>query len=349
MKQDVTLDQALHDANVQAFLRVIRAGEGTSDDEGYRRMFGGSLFFGYDDHPRQAHTAGRWTSTAAGAYQFLSSTWDECARELKLTDFSPASQDLAAVYLIRRRGALDDVLASRVEQAIAKCAREWASLPGSPYGQPTRSLAQALEAYRAAGGQSTPTPSPEASMEPFTLAAFTAITEVVPSLIRLFGGGGETTERNAQAAELVVDVAKKATGASNEQELVQALKTDPAAVQQVQQAVRANMASLMDLLLRAGEADERSRGAAFDRNLQLGKATGGRWLWLLGGVALLVVLASYGITAAVLFGAGFTPETKALLLGQIVIAGFVAVLAFLFGSNIQNRISDAARAQQDRA
>ena len=49
-----------------------------------------------------------------------------------------------------------------------------------------------------------------------------------------------------------------------------------------------------------------------------------------------MVLASYGITAAVMFWSGSTisDETKALLLGQIVIFGFVTVLGFLFGSNI---------------
>jgi muramidase (phage lysozyme) len=60
----------------------------------------------------------QYTSTAAGAFQFLSRTWDECAKALGLTDFSPASQDLAAVFLIDRRKALDDVLAGRFDEAV---------------------------------------------------------------------------------------------------------------------------------------------------------------------------------------------------------------------------------------
>lgn len=144
---------ALQSTNLRAFLAVIRAGEGTSDADGYRRHYGGRLFDGYADHPRVAIKAGQWTSTAAGAYQFLSRTWDECRAALTLPDFSPPSQDLAAVFLIRRRGALVDAMQGRLDEAIAKCAKEWASLPGSPYGQPTRTREQAHATYAAAGGR----------------------------------------------------------------------------------------------------------------------------------------------------------------------------------------------------
>lgn len=153
-------ETALLSTNLRAFLAVIRAGEGTSDADGYRRHYGGRLFDGYADHPRVAIKAGRWTSTAAGAYQFLSRTWDEAAKALALPDFSPASQDLAAVFLIRRRGALVAAMQGRLDEAIAGCAKEWASLPGSPYGQPTRTLAQAHATYAAAGGRLTSADSP---------------------------------------------------------------------------------------------------------------------------------------------------------------------------------------------
>jgi len=128
------LAAALASPNLRAFLAVIRAGEGTSDADGYRRMFGGELVDDLSDHPRRAITkrlgkparigaGGEFvaatgqtlTSTAAGAYQFLSRTWDECAAALGLPDFSPISQDLAAAYLIRRRGALGAALAGDLE------------------------------------------------------------------------------------------------------------------------------------------------------------------------------------------------------------------------------------------
>lgn len=145
--------------NVAAFLTTIRKAEGTAGQDGYRTLFGGALFDHYADHPRIPVSAllGRRliTSTAAGAYQFLARTWDEVAAALELNDFSPAAQDVAAVYLIRRRGALADVRAGRFEAAIEKCALEWASLPGSPYGQPVKTMDQVRAVYAAAGGSFT--------------------------------------------------------------------------------------------------------------------------------------------------------------------------------------------------
>lgn len=142
--------------NVAAFLAMIRAAEGTAGPNGYRTLFGGELFDHYADHPRRRVRkplgSQLITSTAAGAYQFLERTWDDVAATLELTDFSPAAQDVAAVYLIRRRGALADVRAGRFEAAVQKCALEWASLPGSPYGQPVKTLDQVRRVYAAAGG-----------------------------------------------------------------------------------------------------------------------------------------------------------------------------------------------------
>lgn len=142
--------------NVQAFSTLVRTGEGTIGDAGYRTLYGGRLFDGYADHPRIAVTASGRTSTAAGAYQILSRTWDDLARSgYRFPDFSPQSQDMAFLALLKRRGALADVVAGRFTTAIGKANKEWASLPGSPYGQPTLSLNQAMLVLAQAGGQSS--------------------------------------------------------------------------------------------------------------------------------------------------------------------------------------------------
>jgi len=136
--------EILKHRNVQAFLALIRFTEGA----GYQTLFGGERFASMQDHPRRAITrtlGGKpITSTAAGAYQFLARTWDECRLALDLPDFSAFSQDKAAVFLVDRRAALGHVLDGDWERAIEGCNREWASLPGSPYGQPTKSLAKCL-------------------------------------------------------------------------------------------------------------------------------------------------------------------------------------------------------------
>jgi muramidase (phage lysozyme) len=143
---------ALNNPNVQAFLKTIRYAEGTSGPDGYRTMFTGKLFDSYDAHPNINNCSGALCSTAAGAYQFLYSTWLELKLKLALPDFSPNSQDLAAVEKIRERGALNDVIAGEFATAVSKLNREWASLPGSPYGQPTRTLAQLQSVYQNEGG-----------------------------------------------------------------------------------------------------------------------------------------------------------------------------------------------------
>lgn len=141
--------------NLQAFLWAIRVSEGTSGSNGYRTMVGGSLFDGYADHPRRKV----WIenikdySSAAGAYQILQRTWDGVAGKLGLPDFSPTSQDAAAVELIRQRGALADVRAGRFAVAMNKCRKEWASLPGAGYGQHENTLIALQNAYTNAGGQ----------------------------------------------------------------------------------------------------------------------------------------------------------------------------------------------------
>lgn len=139
--------------NLSAFLRVIREGETSQDDRAYRMLFGGELFDSFADHPRKLVKKSGYSSTAAGAYQFLSGTWDECKKALKLPDFSPGSQDKAAVFLIKRRKALNDVIAGRFENAVGKCGLEWASLPGSPYGQPTKTMDKARKVYEKYGGK----------------------------------------------------------------------------------------------------------------------------------------------------------------------------------------------------
>lgn len=139
-------------ANRAAFLAMIRKSEGTAGPNGYRTYYGGSLFSDLSAHPNVKHTAAGITSTAAGAYQFLFATWEECRRALSLPDFGPESQDRAAVFLVKRRGALTDVDAGRFADAVAKCSKEWASLPGAGYGQHENTLASLQAAYLAAGG-----------------------------------------------------------------------------------------------------------------------------------------------------------------------------------------------------
>ena len=221
MSDPLELLQHLQHPNVLAFLRMLRHGEGTAGAEGYRTQFGGGLFDSFADHPREAITRKLGgtpiTSTAAGAYQFLSRTWDGLVKQYGFADFAPITQDLGAVALIKGRKALADVIAGRFEDAVRKCNREWASLPGSPYGQPVVTMARARQEYEAHGGSyeavaptgHAPLPTitdfinPEAiaadtitpkeqPMAPFVAAVLPSLIDLVPKLGKLFSSGSDT-------------------------------------------------------------------------------------------------------------------------------------------------------------
>lgn len=147
----------LSNPNVQKVLRVIGQAEGTVGEkiaDPYRIAFGGGTFDSLDSHPNTltafTQTDGKANkSSAAGAYQFLKPTWDDVSSKLGLKDFSPRSQDIAALELINRAGALQDVLKGDTSAAFSKLGGTWASLPSSPYAQPKRSpgfIEQALNA-----------------------------------------------------------------------------------------------------------------------------------------------------------------------------------------------------------
>lgn len=148
---------------MQAFLSCIRACEGTSGPDGYSALFGyypgnGRVFSDFSDHPNKkfpfTQTDGRVNySSAAGAYQIIFPTWKRLKEKMGLPDFSPDSQDEAAVELITERSALFDVEGGNLRAALDKCAAEWASLPASTYPQPKRSFFFAQNAYLAAGGK----------------------------------------------------------------------------------------------------------------------------------------------------------------------------------------------------
>lgn len=118
----------------------------------YNILYGGGTFQVGADHPRITITAGGYTSTAAGRYQILSRTWDAFIKAKGPHRFDEAGQDACALWLIEDRHATADVENGRLREAIEKTCRVWASLPGAPYGQPTRSYAYCEQHYLAAGG-----------------------------------------------------------------------------------------------------------------------------------------------------------------------------------------------------
>lgn len=139
------LEKYAQNPNVRKFLDLIAHTEGT-EGNGYRTAFGGGRLSSLGDHPRYMKSFkqqnGKTNKTsAAGRYQFLSSTWDSVAKKYGLNDFGPKSQDLGAIALLAQNGALGSILKGDMTTAVRKSGSTWASLPTAPasYSQPTKS------------------------------------------------------------------------------------------------------------------------------------------------------------------------------------------------------------------
>lgn len=154
------------DPRIRAMLDVIAFTEGTGNN--YGKIVNGTVIkspnfpdlvgkknVSVTDLSRHPHIRVRVNSsinsTAAGRYQFLDTSWDE----LGMTDFTPHSQDIAAVRKMQLRGMIKPLLNGNVIAAVHKGAPEWASLPkasgGSNYsGQSAHSLSAILARYQAA-------------------------------------------------------------------------------------------------------------------------------------------------------------------------------------------------------
>ena len=141
--------QATGGQPLAAFLAVLGFAEGTGDN--YNYLFGFRTFGSYAGHPRIKVCSGGLCSDAAGRYQILSKTWDTVVQPSKhLGNFNPQSQDSAAEFLMDIRGVKNARAAldyGDFSRAIYKLNLEWASLPGSPYGQPTKNMDQLWQKY----------------------------------------------------------------------------------------------------------------------------------------------------------------------------------------------------------
>lgn len=345
--------------SVAAFLHVIRYCEGTLGERGYSTIYGYRYFDRFDDHPRVKVTAGAYTSTAAGAYQFIASTWDEMQAKYGLPDFSPASQDAAAVGLLIRRRALDAIRDGDLGAAVELCNQEWASLPGSPYGQPTRTMTQVQAAWDAALSRTAeivdrsidapdldPEEPPMAPLvaalgAPFLSALIGQLMPAIPELARVFTD--KTTpvnERNTQAAIRVLEAVQAATGAPGPASAVERVAVDSEARIAARQAV----IPLIEIAeVGGGGIDGARKHAAAMMAGPVWQAIG--YGMMLGGLALGVVLGGGAVMGMLLFGESPKPEVTAQILDYFKAAGFI-VLGYVFGSSRSSQVKDQAIIRQ---
>lgn len=323
--------------NVVAFLAAIELGEipakyrGTPD--AYRVLYGGTLIDDLGRHPNVKVTAGGYTSTAAGRFQALFGTWSDFCRFLgelpETVPFTPEFQDLFGVWCLQRRHALQDIVAGKIDAAIAKCNKEWSSMPGAPYGQPTVTLDQFLAAYAGAGGTIdngellSPMPAPAAPVEPAEqpettmplpilalISAFGPIlADLIPTVAKAFDKKSETPAK-IEAATKIINTVVSATNSTNIQEAVEKMQAQPDVREAAAKAV-VTEPQIMGLL-EIGGGIEATRAA----NLVVQNADKPFWynpaFWF---VMTAIVPPLYGVVGVLLWR---MPEPSEQLVTQVV-------------------------------
>jgi muramidase (phage lysozyme) len=236
------LESLLEDSSVQAGLRVIRAGESSQDESAYTIINGGSHFSSFDDHPTpnlSTYKGGK----AAGAYQFLPSTWAGLKAQYGFTGFTPHEQDLGAVALICEKQAIDALQAGDWQEFLDRCRSTWVSLPRTLTGK-----------FATAAGivptvvTPTATATKERSMPAILAALIPALLAKldISKITDLFKPGVPVTERNTQIGIQLFDLAKSTFGVPNEQAVIEHLDANPEAVVELKAKVFENWYAIME-------------------------------------------------------------------------------------------------------
>lgn len=164
-----TANPGFYGPEIPAFMDTIAHAEGTDTGphDGYGVIVGSihgpASFDDFSCHPFCIpgkprplqvlnHATPPLLSDAAGRYQLMAHNWRPYQQQLGLPDFGPLSQDKIAIQQITECRAIALLKAGEITAALAACGRIWASLPGSPYGQPRKPLPVLLAFYAAALG-----------------------------------------------------------------------------------------------------------------------------------------------------------------------------------------------------
>jgi muramidase (phage lysozyme) len=149
----------LADRNVSAFLKAIAEAEGGGYDFKYGAIKGKRndpwRFSDYSTHPGPGFGG---STTAAGMYQITIATWRQHGGKMGLADFSPTTQDLIAVEILRSLRVIDKIKSGDIAAAIGPAARTWAALPAGPGlgnvhpPQPFMKYEDFFHSYQGAGG-----------------------------------------------------------------------------------------------------------------------------------------------------------------------------------------------------
>lgn len=173
---------------------------------------------------------------------------------------------------------------------------------------------------------------PEQTMLPFIAAALPALIQTAPSLIRIFGNSPQA-EKNAQAAELVANIAKEATGETTVEGAVNAIQADPEKAAAYREAVHQSMGDLLSMLERVNEMEQKNIAAARQYNAEEPLFLNTKWVNLKFIHVLSLLFVSFAGSFVWKHWEGLTSELKGAVITLMVIAGWNGVRDYWMGSS----------------
>lgn len=169
-------------------------------------------------------------------------------------------------------------------------------------------------------------------MLPFVAAGITALIQAAPALIRVFGDSPRA-EKNAQAAEVVADLAKQVTGESTVEGAVHAIQADPAQAAAFREQVHLSMNELVGLAERIVVMERIDIQAARQYNAEEPLFLDFGWLRLKFIHFLSVGFVAFSGAFVWRFFEQLTPELKGAVITLMVIAGYVGVKDYWMSSS----------------
>jgi hypothetical protein len=171
---------------------------------------------------------------------------------------------------------------------------------------------------------------------PILAAVLPTFLEAAPKLIRIFGDGKQS-DRNARAAQIVADIAKEATGATNEQAAAEVISRDPKAAEAFQTAVQERWFELTEV-----------GGGIPEARKFMDKMTGEGPQWRQIGYSVMVAVLAFLIVggggyvlASIALDSGEDPQLRAGIVEYAKNIGLI-VAGFVFGSSVTSRQKDQA-------
>jgi hypothetical protein len=171
---------------------------------------------------------------------------------------------------------------------------------------------------------------------PILAAVLPTFLEAAPKLIRIFGDGKQS-DKNARAAQIVADIAKEATGATNEQAAAEVISRDPKAAEAFQTAVQERWFELTEV-----------GGGIPEARKFMDKMTGEGPQWRQIGYSVMVAVLAFLIVggggyvlASIALDSGEDPQLRAGIVEYAKNIGLI-VAGFVFGSSVTSRQKDQA-------